>query len=602
MNSGVNLMPRVVILLRERCKSKDCGTPCIKYCPRVRAGDETIVMNPGEDFPYIAENLCSGEGICVKKCPFGALKVVNTPEAVEGEITHRYGPNMFELYRLPIPRPGKVTGLVGPNGAGKTTALRILAGETRLNLGKYENPPDWVEIVRFFRGSELQSYFEKMKAKELRIVHKPQYITKLPNIVKGEVGELLRKVDERNVSSNLTKDLELMGVLQRDVSVLSGGELQRVAVAATIERDADVYLFDEPSSYLDVKERIVVAKSIRQLTALNKMVITVEHDLAMLDLLSDYVCIFYGEPGAFGVISHPYGVREGINAYLDGYIADENVRIRTESVRFDIRPSPPETIGAEDAILSFGPMTKRLGDFTLSIKGGEIRKGETVGILGPNGIGKTTFVKLLAGVIAPDEGMEPASKIKVSYKPQYLTADFDGTVMELLKNAAGKNFSAGAYDSEIIGPLELRPLLDRPIKELSGGELQKVAIGAALSREADLYLLDEPSAYIDAESRLAVARMIRKTVEKRGVAAFVVEHDIMIVDWISDRLMVFLGEPSKRGTASRPADLRTGMNAFLRELKITYRRDIHSGRPRVNKEDSRLDVEQKAKGEYYYVV
>jgi ATP-binding cassette subfamily E protein 1 len=594
-------MVRVVILLRDRCKPKDCGKPCIKYCPRVRAGDETIVINPDDGLPYIAENLCSGEGICVKKCPFGALRVVNTPEAVEGELTHRYGPNTFELYRLPIPRPGKVTGLVGPNGAGKTTALKILAGEIKLNLGRYDNPPDWTEIVRFYRGSELQAYFEKMEGKKLKIVHKPQYITKLPIAVKGEVKDLLYKVDERSVSSRLVKDLELTGVLERDVGVLSGGELQRVAVAATIERDADVYLFDEPSSYLDVKERIVVAKSIRELANAGKMVVTVEHDLAMLDLLSDYVCIFYGEPGAFGVISHPYGVREGINAYLDGYIADENVRFRTESVRFDVRPSPPTTITVEEMILKFEPMEKKLGDFALSVNGGEIRKSETIGILGPNGIGKTTFVKLLAGMIEPDKGNPPDKKMKVSYKPQYLSADFDGTVTELLRDAAGKNFSAGAYDSEILSPLELRPLLDRPIKELSGGELQKAAIAACLSREADIYLLDEPSAYIDAESRLAVARMIRRIVEKRGVAAFVVEHDIMIVDWISDRLMVFAGEPSRKGEALSPTDLRTGMNSFLRRLGITYRRDIHTGRPRVNKENSRLDAEQKAKGEYYYV-
>ncbi len=594
-------MVRVVILSRERCKPKDCGRPCIKYCPRVRAGDETIVISPDDGFPYIAENLCSGEAICVKKCPFGALRVVNTPETVEGELTHRYGPNMFELYRLPIPRSGKVTGLVGPNGAGKTTALKILAGEIKPNLGEYRSPPEWEEIVRFYRGSELQGYLEQMEEKKLKIVHKPQYITKLPIAVKGEVKDLLEKVDERNISGKLVRDLELGGVMGRDVSVLSGGELQRVAVAATMERNADVYLFDEPSSYLDVKERIVVAKAIRELADAGKMVVTVEHDLAMLDLLSDYVCIFYGEPGAFGVISHPYGVREGINAYLDGFIADENVRFRTESVRFDVRPSPPATISVEEMILKFEPMKKKLGDFTLSVSGGEIRKSETIGILGPNGIGKTTFVKLLAGVIEPDDGKTTDIRMKVSYKPQYLTADFDGTVTDLLRDAAGKNFSAGAYDSEIISPLEIRPLLERPVKELSGGELQKVAIAACLSREADLYLLDEPSAYIDAESRLAVARMIRRTVEKRGVAAFVVEHDIMIVDWISDRLMVFSGEPSKKGTASRPTDMRTGMNAFLRGLGITYRRDIHSGRPRVNKENSRLDTEQKAKGEYYYV-
>jgi len=411
-------MVRVVILLRDRCKPKDCGRPCIKYCPRVRAGDETIVINPGDEFPYVAENLCSGEGICVKKCPFGALRVVNTPETVEGELTHRYGPNMFELYRLPIPRSGKVTGLVGPNGAGKTTALKILAGEIKPNLGKYGNPPDWGEIVRFYRGSELQAYLEQMEEKELKIVHKPQYITKLPIAVKGEVRELLEKVDERSISSKLVKDLELGGVMDRDVGVLSGGELQRVAVAASIERNADVYLFDEPSSYLDVKERIVVAKTIRDLADAGKMVVTVEHDLAMLDLLSDYVCIFYGEPGAFGVISHPYGVREGINAYLDGFIADENVRFRTESVRFDVRPSPPATISVEEMILKFEPMKKKLGDFTLAINGGEIRKSETIGILGPNGIGKTTFVKLLAGIIEPDEGKPNDRKMKGSYKPQ----------------------------------------------------------------------------------------------------------------------------------------------------------------------------------------
>ncbi|WXG45320.1 MAG: ribosome biogenesis/translation initiation ATPase RLI [Candidatus Atabeyarchaeum deiterrae] len=594
-------MPRVVILNRDRCKSKDCGRPCIKYCPRVRAGDETIVINPGEEYPYIAENLCSGEGICVKKCPFGALRVVNTPETVEGELIHRYGPNMFELYRLPIPRAGKVTGLVGPNGAGKTTALRILAGEIKPNLGKYNNPPDWSEIIRFYRGSELQGYFEKMEAGKLKVIHKPQYITKLPNVVKGEVKQLLQKADERGVSKELMKELGLTNVADRDISVLSGGELQRVAVAATLERDFDVYLLDEPSSYLDVKERIIVAKTIRSVAELGKTVVTVEHDLAMLDLLSDYVCMFYGEPGAFGVISHPYGVREGINAYLDGFITDENVRFRTESVRFDVRPAPVGTTNVEDIILKFEPMTKKLGDFTLSTQAGDVRKGETIGILGPNGIGKTTFVKLLACMVEPDEGISPPAKIKVSYKPQYLSADFDGTVMDLLKSAAGKNFSAGAYDSEVIQPLELRPLLDRMIKELSGGELQKVAIAACLSREADLYLLDEPSAYIDAESRLAVAKMIRRNVEKRGNAAFVVEHDIMIVDWISDRLMVFAGEPSIRGVASAPMDLRTGMNMFLRELGITYRRDIHSGRPRVNKENSRLDTEQKAKGEYYYV-
>lgn len=594
-------MVRIGIVDRNRCKPKDCQKECYRFCPPVRMGDEVITFSPDTGRALISEQMCTGCGICVKKCPFGAIRIINLPEELEENLTHRYGPNAFKLYRLPIPKPERVTGLIGPNGVGKTTALRILAGEIKPNLGDYESPPDWDTIIRHFRGSELQPYFEKLSTGELRIVHKPQNITRLPEVVKGVVGELLERVDERGVMRKLAEELELKKLWDRELKVLSGGELQRVAIAATVARDADVYLFDEPSSYEDIYQRLNIARVIRKLADENRTVICIEHDLALVDYLSDSVCMFYGTTGAYGVVSHPHGVREGINIYLDGFLPDENLRFRDEPIRFHTSPLPSGGWESQEVLLSFGRMKKSYGGFSLRVEGGKIHKGEVVGIIGPNGIGKTTFIKLLAGVITPDEGEPPQEDVKISYKPQYLKASYDGTVQLLLKETGGKRATSSAFRSDVLKPLEVENLLDRQVNELSGGELQSVAIAACLSREADIYLLDEPSAFLSSEQRLRMARTIRRVIENWHVAAFVVEHDIIGVDSLSDSLMVFSGIPGVEGVASPPTDLRTGMNQFLKVLNITFRRDPENGRPRINKENSRLDRLQKEQGEYYYV-
>jgi ATP-binding cassette subfamily E protein 1 len=168
-------------------------------------------------------------------------------------------------------------------------------------------------------------------------------------------------------------------------------------------------------------------------------------------------------------------------------------------------------------------------------------------------------------------------------------------------NVAKENYSSGWYRTEILQPLRIDLLLDRNVAELSGGELQKIAIVACLSRDAELYLLDEPSAYLDVEERLNMAKAIRRVVENRNVTGFVVEHDVVTQDFIADHLMVFTGKPGQEGLANAPTTLRKGMNTFLKEMEVTFRRDPSTKRPRVNKEDSKLDKFQKETGEYYYV-
>jgi ATP-binding cassette subfamily E protein 1 len=143
-------------------------------------------------------------------------------------------------------------------------------------------------------------------------------------------------------------------------------------------------------------------------------------------------------------------------------------------------------------------------------------------------------------------------------------------------------------------------LMDKYVIELSGGELQKVAIAACLSRQADLFLIDEPSAYLDVEERLNVAKVIRRVVDLYGITAFVVEHDVLTQDSVADKLMIFTGQAGIDGRANPPLTLRQGMNAFLKDMNVTFRRDPDTKRPRVNKEGSRTDLTQKELGEYYY--
>lgn len=592
-------MGRLAVLDRERCKPKDCGLPCVKYCPEVRNRVEAIKLDESGKAVEVSENLCIGCGICVKKCPFKALSVVNLPQELDAECSHRYGVNAFKLFRLPTPMDGAVTGLIGRNGVGKSTALKILSGEIKPNLGRFTDPPEWEEVIRAYRGSTLQNYFTALSEGRLKVVSKPQHIDLIPRYVSEEVSELLSRIDERGALTWVKRALSLDEVWNRSTNVLSGGELQRVAVAAALCRSADVYIFDEPSSHLDVHQRLMVARAIRTLVKEGKTVLLAEHDLALLDYLSDHICVFYGKPGVYGVASRPHGVRVGVNIYLDGFLPDENMRFRSEPIRFHVKP--PRDEGKVGRALEWGAMRKSYGGFTLKVKPGRVQGGEVVGVLGPNGIGKTTLVKMLAGLEEPDEGYVPTEGLKISYKPQYISKQHQGTVESVLRKAAGPRYEEEGVRSRVLSSLNLIDFLDRDVESLSGGELQRVAIAACLFRDADVYFLDEPSAYLDVEERLGMTRLVRDVVEEREAFAFVVEHDLIAQDFVADKLMVFTGRPGVEGCANPPADLRSGMNVFLAEMDVTFRRDLSSGRPRVNKPDSRMDRLQKEVGEYYYV-
>lgn len=583
---------RLAVVIKDRCRYDRCNYQCIKYCPKVRTGDETIVKI--EDGVRISEELCAGCGICVIKCPYDAIKIINLAEELDDEIIHRFGENSFRLYRLPLPQKDKVVGVLGANGIGKTTAIRILSGEIIPNLGAYEKEPAWDDILEHYTGTGFVEYFEKVADGDIETSVKPQYVDKIPAHYKGEVEELLSRIGGDYM--RWVDKLDIKNTLKQPIDNLSGGELQRVAIAAASTKEADVYFYDEPSSYLDIKQRLNVARVLKE-KSMEGQVMVIEHDIAILDFLADTTHILYGSTGAYGVVTQPRGVRRAINTFLDGFLKEENIRFRETVIKFESHA--PKKDWHTEPLIEYGKLVKEWDNFKLETEPGIVPRGEVVGIVGPNATGKTTFVKMLAGVIEPSEG-EIRSSMDVSYKPQYIKPDFNGRVMDLYHTHIYENFESNIFQSEVARPLNLKPLYERELSKLSGGELQRVVIALALGREADLYLIDEPSAYLDSNMRMEAARAIRRFMEKTGKAGLIVDHDVYFIDFVSDMIMNFSGTPGVYGKGEGPYDMKEGMNNFLKEVDITFRRDPDTNRPRVNKTDSRLDKKQKEQGKYYY--
>ncbi|MDR1722194.1 MAG: ribosome biogenesis/translation initiation ATPase RLI [Methanobrevibacter sp.] len=543
-------MSRISILDEDRCQPKKCNYTCIEYCPGVRMEEDTITINEKTKKPLISEELCTGCGICTNRCPFNAVSVINLPEALEEPI-HRYGQNKFELFGLPHVSDGAVVGILGQNGIGKSTILRILSGELIPNLGNWENVnttesdenDKWEEIIEYYKGSQLQNYFKDLSNSNIKVIHKPQMIDQLPKFIKGKVEDLLKNLDERNKFDEIIEDLQLKNVLRREMKNLSGGELQRVAIAASVLREGDFYYFDEPSSWLDVSQRLNVVKVIRSLGEDKKSVMVIEHDLATLDAISDYVNIIYGQPGAYGVVSQMKGVRVGINAYINGFLKEENVRIRKQAIEFTISPPTAEAEGV--SLTSYTDIKKDYEGFSFKAEAGEIYHDEIITAFGSNGIGKTTFAKIISEVEKADSG-RAETKLEIAYKPQYLNYKYEGTVQDFLYTYA-PTYGSKIFQSEIAKPFSLNEILDKNLTDLSGGELQRLAVAVTLSQDAQLYVFDEPTAFLDVEQRLIAGKTIKKIIESRNAASLIIDHDIVFIDYISDRAMVFYGEPGLNG-------------------------------------------------------
>lgn len=181
----------------------------------------------------------------------------------------------------------------------------------------------------------------------------------------------------------------------------------------------------------------------------------------------------------------------GINIFLDGFIPTENLRFREVTLSFKMVETAEEIIIDKTRHYSYPSMTKTLGGFKLTVESGTFTDSEIIVMLGENGTGKTTFVRLLAGD-TPDEETDKQT-LSVSLKPQTISPSFPGTVRMLLLKRIKAAFMHPQFNTDVVKPMNLEQILDQEVKTLSGGELQRVAIVLALGKPASVYLIDEPS-------------------------------------------------------------------------------------------------------------
>ena len=442
------------------------------------------------------------------------------------DLTFSYNGNGDQLHQISLDiAAGEIIVMTGPSGSGKSSLTRVINGlipyfyEGDLSGEVFVDGKLLNEIPSWERGKIVGNVFQDPRS---------QFFA---NEVAGEIAFGCENYgySHEEIQKNVYRSSEhmnILDILENSLHSLSYGMRQKVAIASAEAIQPEIYVMDEPSANLDIESTYRFADIIRGLKKQGKTIIIAEHRLYYLMGLADrFLCVRNGQiVKEFSAVQmkelskkeiHTLGLRTPDLNKME-YISHESVA--TDEVVLEVKA----------VCKCFG--TKKVAN-NLQI---QCRRGEIIAIIGPNGTGKSTLGRILAGLLKEDSGevvlfgkkCKPKERLgKVWYIPQDLDSQLFGEdLLDELTTGSEMNKERETKAKEILTALELIPFIKQHPSTLSGGQKQRLALGVALMHDAPIIVLDEPTSGLDGTNMRHVSSMIRK-LAKMGRTILVITHD-----------------------------------------------------------------------------